>query len=104
MADIIDSTQEFTITLLLEGFATIVSVSAPSTAHEGETITVNVTVRNDGEASDTIWCRLVDTYDNTEIGARQEAVLDVGQETIFTWSLTMPGRDLTIRVEAGHVE
>jgi hypothetical protein len=105
MVDVIDSTQTITITLLLEGKATITNITAPSTVHAGSTFDVSVTIRNDGQTTDTLFASLTDVATGTLIGARQQASLAVGGTQTFTWTgIVMPNRDLTIRVDAGHVE
>ncbi|RLJ08593.1 MAG: hypothetical protein DRP12_00060 [Candidatus Aenigmatarchaeota archaeon] len=84
-------------------FGEITNISSPSSAHAGDSLSVSVDVKNTG-SDGTIWCRLVDTYDDSEIGIRQESYLASEEIKTFSWVITMPNRDLTVRVEAGHEE
>jgi hypothetical protein len=103
MVDVVDAQQTLTITLIQEGMAAIINVSAPPNARPGDVFTVTVSVRNDG-SDDTIFAVLYDNDTGEVIGARQETILASGSSADFSWDITMPEKDLNIRIDAGHVE
>jgi subtilase family serine protease len=102
MAYVIDDVREFTIQVIQEGFARIISYSVPSSAVPGSTISITATVRNDGAASDTIFAQVKEG--TTVVGPMQVVDLSVGEEHTFEWNITMPNRTFEITIEAGHVE
>ena len=106
MSEIIDAYRLHTVKLEAPGVprASIISISAPDSAREGEQFDASMTVENVGDGDGYIFGRLIDADTGEEIGSITSTLLAVGETAKFTWTLTMPGRDLTIRFEAGHIE
>lgn len=87
-----------------EGFATITNINAPSNAYEGDAVQITSSIRNDGSVSDELWSTLTDTDNETIIGTRQSATHNSSETLDYSWTLTMPSKNLNIRLDAGHVE
>ena len=127
MAYITDSTQTFTITLtaLLEGLGIITHIGvynetsginyiwtlatgwdASPEAIEGDTIAVAAKISNQGSVADYLWAE----FSSAQVSvspALQESVnpIDVGGlPHVFTWRFTMPPTNVSITINAGHVE
>ena len=108
MAYPVDDYREFTVTLYVPpvpGYPkiVIVSVNAPSTVQQGETFTVTMNWRNDGDAG-TAWYRILDLDTNEEVLPRTTWSVAEGESGSKTVSITMPARNLRLRLETGHVE
>lgn len=67
----------------------VTSVSSPSTVTEGETVTVEVTVENQGDYSENSTLKLTDLYDEVEIGSKSVSLESGGSQTYsFSWDTT----------------
>jgi len=126
MAYIQDSTQSFTITLtaLLEGrgILTIIDIKNVTTgltyvwslvngwetdlpeATEGDSVYVRLDVRNDGDATDTLFSEFVSLLVTPAEPLIQEYVVPVGLAMEGYWTFTMPPNNVSITINAGHVE
>ena len=126
MAYITDSTETFTITLtaLLEGFGTLQYmrvwnltqginydwelgigwITTLPEAVETDSIKITAEVRNEGATTDIIFAEFI-SADVTPLEAPiQEKTIDVGVIWDYNWSFTMPPKNITITINAGHVE
>lgn len=105
MAYVVDTTQQLTITLLVEGVGTIVSfTSDKATAHEGETVNLSFILRNDGQGSDDIFGRITDAETGEVIMDYQTWALAPGATGSGSVVIIMPNKNLSLLLEAGHVE
>ncbi|GAG30815.1 unnamed protein product [marine sediment metagenome] len=127
MAYVQDTTQSFAITLVAlpegQGVITIMIVHnttsgvvyeynvgtgawspSPPEAVEGDSITSDVGIVNNGDASDTIFGQFVSAQLTPSQPLIQEAIAAVGQEIAVSWSFTMPPNSASITINAGHVE
>jgi subtilisin family serine protease len=65
----------------------VTDVTAPSSVVQGNTVTVGVTVKNEGTESESFTASLADTTDNTSIGSQSVTLAAGGSQTIqFSWS------------------
>ncbi len=114
MVDYIDSTQNFTITLIGEGLATVTLVKIndievypianPVSALEGTIITMNIQIRNDG-FSDDLFCSITAPgWLGTSFRWYKEAGGISNLSVTATDNLIMPVSNLNITIEAGHEE
>lgn len=102
--DIIDAQQTFTINLAIpEGFAEITNINAPSNAYEGDTVNMEITIANAG-GSDTMFVSLESPGVTFSPSSRQEAYIESGVTSSFSFSFVMPASSVNIDVSAGHVE
>jgi hypothetical protein len=85
-----------------EGFATITNITAPTSAHIGDPISINVTIRNDGGVTDNffVWITDLDTLSKMV----DTVTLAPGQTYTTGLDTTMPNRDLRLKIDAGYVE
>lgn len=105
MANVVDKTQDLTINLILEGFATIVSFTADKTsAHPGENVTVNYMLRNDGDTTDTLFGKIIDLDTGAEIASTTFTNVGVGLTVTDAGIFVMPARVVRLRLSAGHVQ
>ena len=123
MAYIQDTTQNFTIALsaLLEGAGLLRGISVinnttgmagewagtwttpiPNTT-EGDSIAVEITVENNGSVADTLFGEFISAQ-VTPTSPLQEILMEVGSFGTASWSFTMPANDVSITINAGHVE
>ena len=122
-----NSTQSFTISLtaLLEGIGTITSVvvsnitsavnytyivattswsPSPPEAVEGDSIQVIPEIINNGAVSDTIYGTFVSSQVTPSEALIQEGLVNVGLNLLPSWTFTMPATNVSITINAGHVE
>lgn len=106
MANIVDATQDLTIALLQEGFATIVNFTVDkASAYPGDPITFGYQLRNDGDATDVIFARIVDIDTGLAVMPMDFFSLAPGAVTPNKqYAFTMPNTILNVRLEAGHQE
>lgn len=107
MAYIVDTYQNRTITLLVEGYGTIVGFTVSrATAHPGDIVTFAWEIRNDGPVADDICWRLVDNDTGEAISSwSYEALAPGATKFVHTGSIfKMPNKNWNVRLEAGHVE
>ena len=134
MAYITDSTQSFTITLtaLLEGFGSLeyihvfnlaseimyelyvsTGVWNPSMpeAIEGDRVSVHVTAINEGDTSDTLFAEFKSVDVTPDPSAPTLQILFPDPVPIgsrgnldLSWGFTMPAKNVSITINAGHVE
>jgi hypothetical protein len=101
MANIIDATAPVSITIVAQGFADILSIVAnPNPAGAGSIVTVTDTVKNSG-STDIIWIK--NYVNSTQIGSTWSGSVTGGQNTVLTWTFTMPTSNAVVVVEAGHM-
>ena len=101
---IVDSTRELMI-ILLRGFASIVDfTSDPMKAFPGEPVTLSFSIRNDGDATDTLFGRIIDIDTGEEIALNVWDSVAIGQTVSFAVQKTMPGKGWRLLLEAGHEE
>jgi len=101
LANPVQTTKDFTITLETV-FANITGISAPSSAKAGDAVNIVVTVQNTGNATGTLYCRIVDRDDGSVPGAQKSVSVAPGGSGLFGWDLTMPSKDWHLRAEAWH--
>ncbi len=121
-----DSTQSFTISLtaLLEGIGTITYIAvyngttntwsewdagtwitALPEAIEGDSIEVNVDVRNEGATTDTLYLEFVSAQVTPAQASIQEMPnVFVNDYDGVYWTFTMPPNNVSVTINAGHVE
>ena len=101
MADVIDDQQNFTITLLLQGYAVHGTVTGiPSTAYAGDVINAVLAAQNTGGA-DEMFVKLIDVDTSAVLGENRQTVL-AGATANFNISFTMPAKTLNLRALYGH--
>lgn len=71
----------------------ITSINAPSSVLVGSTVTIGVTVANEGTYPETTTVTLTDTYDSVVIGS-QEVSLAAGASTVVTFTWNTAGETL----------
>lgn len=76
------------------------SPEAPA-AKEGDTINVNVTVENQGNATDILYAKMDTNLPSSE-QIESDAVAPGSQVNLRFSPLTMPGYDLNVTLTAGH--
>ncbi len=124
MAYIQDSTKTFTITLfaLLEGLGILTGIAVtndtqgityrwtpsgwdPSTpeAIEGDYILISPNVINNGATTDTLWIEFSSAQVTTP-NLLKEKVIAVGETFVTMFPITMPAQNVSIIINAGHVE
>ena len=81
----------------------IVDVRAPTEAHYGEAVRVEVDWENKG-GSGVAWTRLVDLETNAELVERTRWQTSSGDVGTLTLEFLMPNKTLKARVEVGHEE
>lgn len=130
MAYITDSTQSFTISFIaLEGFGSLAELyvfdltddpsmysgwfwdsgsglwnpSQPVITN-GHSVHVEGSVFNNGAGSDTIFGEFTSPQVTPSENGLQEAMVLVGDYMSPIWTFTMPAQNVTITINAGHVE
>ena len=81
----------------------IIDVRAPTEAHHGDVVRVEVDWENEGE-SGIAWTRLVDVETNAELVERTTWQTSKGDVGMLTLEFLMPNKTLRARVEVGHEE
>ena len=121
-----DSTQSFTISLtaLLEGLGIITYIevanmtqfisyewslgawiTSPPEAVEADSIIIIVEVENQGATPDTLYGEFVSAQVTPPENSIQEMPdVSVGFSQDVSWSFTMPPNNVSITINAGHVE
>lgn len=83
---------------------TIVNITPPTVPMPaGQTFDFLTDWRNDAEAG-TAWTRLIDLATSTELSPKTEFQVGKEQTGTIKHTVTMPNKDLRLRVEIGHVE
>jgi hypothetical protein len=105
---IVDDYREFTVTLYaapVPGYPklSIVSVNVPSSVEAGKGFTLTLNWKNLGDAG-TGWWRIVDLDTGTEVLARSAWSVSAAETGMKSASITMPNRNLRLRIEIGHTE
>ena len=85
---------------MAEGYATITNISAPEYALEGESITINITVRNDG-VSDILKVYLLDVAGVPIWIGSDKSVVSGSSET-WTFNILMPNKTFDFEVRGAH--
>ncbi|GAH74516.1 unnamed protein product, partial [marine sediment metagenome] len=92
-----------TVEEIVEGKATIVSITAPASFTTGVPFYIKPKIRNDG-GDDKLYLRIIDKDTNTEL-KHGYITLAAGKEYMPTWKLTIiQTTDFHGELEAGHVE
>jgi len=102
-----DVSQSITITLTVAGKAEadIPDVRAPLQAGAGESITIEVDLKNIGTGAGKLYGYIKDTDTNQIVGAKAyTSSLPVNGTQTLTWTLTMPNKDWHLKIWGGHVE
>lgn len=104
MANVVDTIQQLTITLLGEGYGTAVSfIADKATAYPGDTVNFSFTVRNDGQLTDDLFARVMDMDTGSVVLPDHTfPAVPVSGTVNYSFSVTMPSRNLTLKLEAGH--
>ncbi len=104
MVWVLDDSQFKTINLIVEGFATIISDTFPSTAKAGDNISGTITIRNDGDTDN--FRMVVTRQDNLEVILDEIVNLLVGATTTSGTStpFIMPSTNMNLLIETFHEE
>ena len=86
---------------LAEAKADLIGVDMPTSAKEGTTVTISGYIQNIGTADYTCYFVVYEPSTDT-IWGRVEKWLTVLERQWFTVTLTMPNRDLVLKLIAGH--
>jgi hypothetical protein len=81
--------------------ARIDSVSAPSSANAGDSISVKISLYNAGAAG-ILWGGIDDKNTGEIVGAQEPIQLEGGASGELDWALTMPNKDWNLLAKAGH--
>ncbi len=106
--DVLDDYREFKVSLYVApkpGYPkmSIISVDVPSTVEAGKSFTLTLSWSNLGDAG-TAWWRIADLDTGTEVLPRTTWPVAAGESGTKAASITMPNRNLNLRLELGHVE
>jgi hypothetical protein len=106
--DVLDDARQFTVSLYVPpkpGYPkmSIVSVDVPSTAEAGKSFTLTVNWKNSADAG-TAWWRITDLDTGAEVLPRTTWTVAAGESGAKAASITMPSRNISLRVEIGHTE
>ena len=78
--------------------------SNPTEAVEGDSAGILIMVQNDGLGTDTIWAGFSSGQVIPNEPTFVEWVLEVGTNSGFWWTFTIPSSEVSIDLTAGHVE
>lgn len=109
MVDITDSTQSFTVTLVVppppvpEGVAFISSLTFPQAAEAGSLVNITFDLNNDG-GDDTLFAKATM---ESPLGTTTElfrGVIPSGGTVPVAFNIPMPNQNMTMRIDVGHEE
>ncbi len=98
----LDDTKDFIISLIGEGKLSIIKVDAPSTAYEGDQITVNLTFQNIGTFTDNFTWKATDGV--TILGSGSFLSIAAGATVTDLFNFAMQPNDITITINTYHEE
>lgn len=115
MVDYVTSTFDFIVNVL--GYpnvvievvtvnGTVISPGQTVAANVGDTLSIAVSIKNQGDGPGYCWAQLIRKDTNTIIGSKQGTTLDPGMSTTVSWSWTVPeelaGGSVTLEILAGY--
>jgi hypothetical protein len=101
LANIIDATSPVSINIAAQGLAYIINVTAnPNPAFTDAIVTVTASIRNSGNASDTLWRKV---YKDGVLQDTKTAVVAPNSTWAPTYVFTMGQQNVSIMIDAGHM-
>jgi len=104
LGDVLDESHDVTVRLAAYPLIRVVSINAPSTARPGGSVSISFVWQNDG-GEGFAWWRVIDLDTMQEYVPRSTGGATPGSQLQVTVPpITMPNRDLHVRIEVGHIE
>ena len=104
-SQVVDQTRSFTIRLKVVAYpkAYISSLDYPEEADAGEAVLISAMLMNTG-VEGNIWGKIIDEDTGDVVASKLTRWCTPFTENYFSWSVTMPSKDLNARLEVGHDE
>lgn len=96
------TSSQVTLTVVSPPKATYVSSVVPGSSRAAATVSVSVSVTNDGAVSGTLVVRLINNNTGAIVGEKNAVVASGGAATIIP-TFTMPSSDIVINIRGGHL-